>query len=61
MFSFGFFVKSSFSRNKYKFSVYLTAQRKIEDSQIPEDDEDSNNTLMDSEDVSSVENRRKVH
>lgn len=42
--------------------MYLTAQRKIEDSQIPEDDEDSNNMLMDSEDViSAVENRRKVH
>lgn len=55
-------LKSSFSRNKFKFSVYLTAKHKIEDSEIPEDDEDMNNTLMDSEDVEPiVENRRKIH
>lgn len=35
------FSKSSFAKNKYRFSVYITAQHKIEDSHIPDDDEDS--------------------
>ncbi|VVC32479.1 DNA polymerase epsilon, subunit B,DNA polymerase epsilon subunit B, N-terminal,DNA polymerase [Cinara cedri] len=36
---------SSFARNKYRFSVYLTAQRQVDDSQIPDDDEVENNSL----------------
>lgn len=36
--------QSSFARNKYKFSVYLTADRKIEESEVP-DDEDTENIL----------------
>lgn len=38
-------LKSSFARNKYKFSVYLTAQRQVDDSQIPDDDEVESSTL----------------
>lgn len=36
--------QSSFARNKYKFSVYKTAVRVIEESEIP-DDEDIDNTI----------------
>ncbi|KAL5233415.1 hypothetical protein ACI65C_000825 [Semiaphis heraclei] len=56
-----FFNPSSFSKNKYTFSVYITAQRQIEDSNLPDDEYDADNALMDSEDtVATVGNRRKV-
>lgn len=45
MFIFHDFLKSSFSRNKYRFSVYITAKRQIDDSQIPDDDDDSEDTM----------------
>ncbi|CAI6362828.1 unnamed protein product [Macrosiphum euphorbiae] len=57
-----FFNPSSFSKNKYTFSVYITAQRQIEDSNLPDDEYDADNTLMDSEDtVATVGNRLKVN
>lgn len=61
-FIFYFFIfQSSFSKNKYTFSVYITAQRQIEDSNLPDDEYDADNALMDSEDtVATVGNRRKV-
>lgn len=54
-----FVFQSSFSKNKYTFSVYITAQRQIEESNLPDDDYDANSTLMDSE--NTVGNRRKVN
>ncbi|CAH1738723.1 unnamed protein product [Aphis gossypii] len=55
-----FFNPSSFSKNKYSFSVYITAHRQIEDSNLPDDEYDAGNSLMDSEDtVATVGNRRK--
>jgi len=42
--------------------VYITAQRQIEDSNLPDDEYDTDSTLMDSEDtVPTVGNRRKVN
>jgi len=59
---FCFVFQSSFSKNKYTFSVYITAQRQIEDSNLPDDEYDADSTLMDSEDtVATVGNRRKVN
>lgn len=56
------FSQSSFARNKYKFTVYMTGDRRIDDSQIPDDEANSNDVLMDSEDVvTGTENRRKVN
>jgi len=42
--------------------VYITAQRRIEDSNLPDDEYDADNTLMDSEDTVATDgNRRKVN
>lgn len=35
--------KSSFSRNMFKFSVYKTAQHRIDESEVPDEDEEENN------------------
>jgi len=62
LYFFCFVFQSSFSKNKYTFSVYITAQRQIEDSNLPDDEYDADSTLMDSEDtVATVGNRRKVN
>lgn len=42
--------------------MYITAQRVIEDSNLPDDEYDADSTLLDSENtVATVGNRRKVN